>query len=67
MGYLVAFVFDFECNIEKSDTYDRKPEEVSKHLNFFHREAGTFISIQPLRYSIYQLYCNCGCMFIFKK
>lgn len=33
---MVIFIFDFECGIEKSNTYDWKPEKVSKQLNFFH-------------------------------
>ena len=33
---MVGFVLDFECDVEKGNTYDRKPKEVSKHLNFFH-------------------------------
>jgi len=33
---MVGFILDFECDVEKRNTYDWKPEKVSKHLNFFH-------------------------------
>jgi len=36
MGYMIVFIFDCKCYIEKNNTDYRKPEEVSKQLNFFH-------------------------------
>jgi len=36
MRNMIIFILYFEGNIKKNDTYDRKPEKVSKHGKVFH-------------------------------
>ena len=69
MRDMIVFIFYFKCNIEKSNTYDRKPKKVSKQLNFFHfYDRGALLSyFRVLRYSINQLHRNIKGMFYFEK
>lgn len=52
---MIVFVLDFKRYVEKSNTYYRKPKEVSKQLNFFHLCRRAFMATMFFGTKIFNL------------
>jgi len=46
MGNVIFFILYLKGNVEKYNTYDRKPEKAPEHLNFFHQCCLRIVTLQ---------------------